>query len=164
MRVDLPAADHEHEVLASKLAPAIARLAASDESLLATQIAISEIAAPTGDESARGAFVASRFRTLGLDDVRVDDAGNVLGMRRGTTSEGAVVICAHLDTVFPDGTPVAVTRNGNRLTGPGIVDNSRGVAAMLALAEVIDGRHLRTRRPILFVATVGEEGEGDLHG
>jgi tripeptide aminopeptidase len=164
MRADLPAAAREHALLARQLAPAIARLAAHDESLLATQITVSEIAAPTGDEGARAAFVAHQFQTFGLSDVRLDDAGNVLGLRAGTTSEAAVVICAHLDTVFPAGTPVAVTRDGPQLAGPGIVDNSRGVAAMLALAEAIDGHRLRTRRPILFVATVGEEGEGDLRG
>lgn len=164
MRADLPAADREHALLAAQLTSATERLAASDESLLATQIAVSEIPAPTGDEAARGAFVANRFRSLGLDDVRLDDVGNVLGQRPGATSGGAVVICAHLDTIFPGGTPVAVIRDGARLAGPGIVDNSRGVATMLALAEAIDGRRLRTRRPILFVATVGEEGEGDLRG
>jgi tripeptide aminopeptidase len=164
MRADPPTADHEHVALARQLAPATARLAADDESVLATQIAVSEIPAPTGDESARAAFVASRFRTLGLHDVHLDDVGNVFGMRRGTTSEGAVVMCAHLDTIFPHGTAVAVTRDGAHLNGPGIVDNARGIAGMLALAQAIDGNRLRTRRPILFVATVGEEGEGDLRG
>ena len=164
MRADLPATPREYALLARQLAPATARLAAHDESLLATQIAVSEIPAPSGDESARGAFVASRFRSFGLDDVHVDDVGNVHGLRAGTTSEAAVVMCAHLDTIFPDGTPVAVTRDGAHLAGPGIVDNSRGVAVMLALAGAVDGHRLVTRRPILFVATVGEEGEGDLRG
>ncbi len=164
MPVDHTASDREHAALMSQLAPALARLAAADESLLATQIAVSEIAAPTGGEQARGAFVANRFRTLGLDDVHVDDVGNVIGMRAGAAPGGCVVICAHLDTIFPDGTPVAVTRDGHQLSGPGIVDNSRGVAAMLALAESIDGRQVRTQRPIVFAATVGEEGEGDLRG
>ncbi|MDQ2668226.1 MAG: M20/M25/M40 family metallo-hydrolase [Gemmatimonadota bacterium] len=164
MRADLPPSDRDHATLLRQLAPALARLAAADESLLTTQIAVSEIAAPTGGEQARGAFVANRFRTLGLDDVHVDDAGNVLGTRRGAETEGCIVICAHLDTIFPHGTAVAVTREGQRLSGPGIVDNSRGVAAMLALAESIDGRQVRTQRPIVFAATVGEEGEGDLRG
>ena len=164
MPFDRSASDREHAKLVSQLAPALARLVAADESLLATQIAVSEIAAPTGGEQARGAFVANRFRTLGLDDVHVDDVGNVIGMRAGAAPGGCVVICAHLDTIFPDGTPVAVTRDGHQLSGPGIVDNSRGVAAMLALAESIDGRHVRTQRPIVFAATVGEEGEGDLRG
>ena len=150
--------------LLSHLAPAIARLAAADELLLRMQVAVSEIPAPTGDERVRGAFVAARFNALGLDDVHVDDVGNVLGTRSGATREGCVVICSHLDTIFPTGTPVGVTRDGPQLCGPGIVDNSRGVAAMLALAECIDGVRVRTRRPIVFAATVGEEGEGDLRG
>jgi len=154
----------EPSSLFSRLAPARARLAAGDERLLDTQIALSEIPSPTGAETARGASVAERFRTLSLGDVRIDDVGNVLGVRYGETNEPPVVICAHLDTIFPEGTPVGVSRDGPQLCGPGIVDNSRGLAAMLALAEAIDGRRLRTRRSILFAATVGEEGAGDLRG
>jgi acetylornithine deacetylase/succinyl-diaminopimelate desuccinylase-like protein len=150
--------------LFSRLASARARLAASDDRLLDTQIALSEIPSPTGAESARGASVAERFRALSLGDVRIDDVGNVLGVRLGDTDEPPVVICAHLDTIFPEGTPVGVSRDGLQLCGPGIVDNSRGLAAMLALAEAIDGRRLRTRRSIMFAATVGEEGIGDLRG
>src|SRR5665647_2004821 len=154
----------ESSSLFSRLAPARARLAANDERLLSTQIALSEIPAPTGAEEARGASVAERFRALGLRNVRVDDVGNVLGTRDGNTDAVPVVVCAHLDTIFPEGTPVSVSRDGPQLCGPGIVDNSRGLAAMLALAEAIDGRRVRTRRPILFAATVGEEGAGDLRG
>ncbi len=150
--------------LFSRLAPARARLAAGDDRLLDTQIALSEIPSPTGAETARGASVAERFRALSLRDVRIDAVGNVLGVRLGDTDEPPVVICAHLDTIFPEGTPVGVSRDGPQLCGPGIVDNSRGLAAMLALAEAIDGRRLRTRRPIVFAGTVGEEGAGDLRG
>src|SRR3954454_10915445 len=149
------------------LAPVRARLAATDERLLRTQIALSEIPSPTGGEQARGAFVAARFRALGLHDVRTDDVGNVIGTRPGSPLAGdpaPVLVCAHLDTVFPQGTAVGVARDGRQLAGPGIVDNSRGLAAMLALAEAVDGARLRTRRPILFAATVGEEGSGDLRG
>jgi acetylornithine deacetylase/succinyl-diaminopimelate desuccinylase-like protein len=150
--------------LYTRLAPARARLAANDERLLGMQIALSEIPSPTGSEEARGASVADRFRHIGLRDVRVDDVGNVLGTRYGDTNLAPVVMCAHLDTIFPAGTPVSVVRDGPQLCGPGIVDNSRGLAAMLALAEAIDGRTIRTRRPIVFAATVGEEGSGDLRG
>jgi tripeptide aminopeptidase len=155
--------------LFDELAPVRARLAAADERLLRTQISLSEIPAPTGDERARGACVAARFRFLGLHDVRTDDVGNVIGTRPGavglTGRNGApVLVCAHLDTVFPAGTALGVAREGRQLAGPGIVDNSRGLAAMLALAEFIDGRRLVTSRPIIFAATVGEEGAGDLRG
>ena len=154
----------EPTTLFARLAPARARLAAADERLLDTQIVLSEIPAPTGAEQARGAKVAERFRALGLEDVRTDDGGNVVGARPGTSSAPPVLVCAHLDTVFPEGTPVDVARAGPQLAGPGIVDNSRGLAAMLALAEAIDGRTLQTRRSVVFAATVGEEGVGDLRG
>jgi acetylornithine deacetylase/succinyl-diaminopimelate desuccinylase-like protein len=74
------------------------------------------------------------------------------------------VICAHLDTVFPRDTDLSVRRDGERLIGPGINDNGRGLAVMLALAGTVDGVRLRSRRPIDFVATTGEEGIGDLRG
>jgi tripeptide aminopeptidase len=150
--------------LFARLAPVRARLAAADERLLHTQIALSEIPAPTGSEQARGESVAARFRSLGLHDVRTDDVGNVIGARPGATNQSPVLVCAHLDTVFPEGTPVGVARDGRQLAGPGIVDNSRGLAAMLALAEAIDGSRVRTQRPVLFAATVCEEGVGDLRG
>ena len=164
MRSGIPAPDAGHSALFRALAPARARLAAADERLLGVQVALSEIPAPTGGEQARGAFVAERFRRIGLQHVHVDDVGNVLGSRAGADELAPIVMCAHLDTIFPAGTPVQVERDGPQLTGPGIVDNSRGLAAMLALAETIDGSALRTSRPILFAATVGEEGAGDLRG
>jgi acetylornithine deacetylase/succinyl-diaminopimelate desuccinylase-like protein len=150
--------------LFERLASARAQLAASDERVVRTQIALSEIPAPTGAEGARAAWVERRFRALGLLDVRTDDVGNVTGLRAGAAHLAPVLVCAHLDTVFPEGTAVGVARDGRQLAGPGIVDNSRGLAAMLALAEAIDGVRLRTRRPILFAATVCEEGSGDLRG
>lgn len=147
-----------------RLRSARAALAADDEAVLRDQIALSSIPAPTGAESARGACVADRFRALRLHDVHVDDVGNVIGTRAGLEDDAPVVVCAHLDTVFPASADVSVRRDGLRLAGPGIVDNARGLAGMLALARRIDGVAIRTRRPIVFVATVGEEGGGDLRG
>ena len=128
------------------------------------QVAISEIAAPTGEEHQRAAWIATRFAALGLRNVRTDGAGNVIGRREGLSTDASVVVCAHLDTVFPRDTAVSVRHDGERLMGPGIGDNGRGLAAMLAIAEEIDGVNLCTRRPIDFVATTGEEGSGDLRG
>ncbi|MDB4899624.1 MAG: peptidase [Gemmatimonadetes bacterium] len=150
--------------LFERLAGARARLAAADEALVRTQIALSEIPSPTGGEQARGAAVAERFTRLGVHDVHTDDVGNVIAVREGTTSLAPVLVCAHLDTVFPAETAVRVRRDGRIICGPGIVDNSRGLAAMLAVAGAIDGRHVCTRRSIVFAATVGEEGVGDLRG
>jgi len=141
-----------------------ARLAARDSAIIGAQIAVSEIPAPSGQEHQRAAWIAERFRTLGLSDVRTDAAGNVIARRPGAADEPSVAVCAHLDTVFPLSTDLQVHRDGDRLVGPGIGDNGRGLVAMLAIAQEIDGVTLRTRAPVDFVATTGEEGLGDLRG
>jgi tripeptide aminopeptidase len=151
---------------APALADARSAIDKRDAETVAMQVAVSQIAAPTGAEGERGAWMAARFRGLGLADVRIDAAGNVLGTRAGAgiNDEAPVVICAHLDTVFPGDVPLRVRQEGPRLVGPGIGDNGRGLAAMLTLAGVIDGVKLRTRAPVVFAATTGEEGAGDLRG
>ncbi|HVX41203.1 MAG TPA: M20/M25/M40 family metallo-hydrolase [Gemmatimonadaceae bacterium] len=146
------------------LAPARARLAARDDAILRSQIAVAQIAAPTGEEQERGGWISRRFHDLGLYDVHTDAAGNVIGRRAGADDLPPVVICAHLDTVFPRETDLSIRRDGERLVGPGINDNGRGLAAMLAIAGEIDGARLRSRHPVEFVATTGEEGIGDLRG
>ena len=148
----------------STLEPARARLLARDAAILAAQVTVTEIPAPTGAEERRGRWIARRFSSLGLRDVHADAAGNVIGWRGDESDAAPVVVCAHLDTVFPVDTALRVHHDGRRLVGPGIGDNGRGLAAMLALAEEIDGARIRTTRPIQFVATTGEEGAGDLRG
>lgn len=147
------------------LAAARDRIIARDSATLAAQVELTAIAAPTGAEQERAAWMERRFVALGLSGVRIDESGNVIGRRNGRAGDtGAVVVCAHLDTVFPASTDLRVRREGARLHAPGIGDNGRGLAAMLALAEEIDGRNTATQRPIDFVATTGEEGLGDLRG
>ncbi|HEX2779389.1 MAG TPA: M20/M25/M40 family metallo-hydrolase [Gemmatimonadaceae bacterium] len=140
-----------------------ARLAANDDAVIAEQMELSEIAAPTGAEEARGREVARRMREAALE-VEIDAVGNVIGRRKGARDAEPVVVCSHLDTVFPAHADVHVQRDGMRLVGPGIGDNARGLAAMLAMARTIDGETLRTERPVEFLATVGEEALGDLRG
>jgi acetylornithine deacetylase/succinyl-diaminopimelate desuccinylase-like protein len=146
------------------LAASHARLAAHDAAIIRSQIAVAQIAAPTGEETERGEWVARRFRDCGLTEVHTDEAGNVIGRRTGASNLPPVAICAHLDTVFPRGTDLSIRRDGERLVGPGINDNGRGLAVMLALAGEIDGARLKAKHPIEFVATTGEEGVGDLRG
>jgi tripeptide aminopeptidase len=144
---------------------AVRHIRETDEDTLSAQIALSEIPAPSFDEVARGEYMAALMAQTGLDDTRVDRAGNVLASRPGSDRAApALVISAHLDTVFPAGTDVTVAREGDVLRGPGISDDARGLTTMLAVARALDAAAIRTRTPLLFAATVGEEGIGDLRG
>jgi len=160
----MPLADSRTLRTHRALASAHARIAARDAATMRTQVTVSQIAAPTGEERERAEWVAARLRSLGLGDARIDLAGNVVATRRGLEDTAPVLICAHLDTVFARDVLLTFRRSGDRISGPGIGDNGRGLAAMLAIAEEIDGRLVRTRRPIVFAATTGEEGAGDLRG
>jgi acetylornithine deacetylase/succinyl-diaminopimelate desuccinylase-like protein len=128
------------------------------------QIRICEISSPPFHEEKRAAELARLFGEAGLTNVRIDHAGNVLGDRPGSAPHPHLVIAAHLDTVFPPETDVHVTREGNLLKGPGIGDDCRGLAALLAVIKAMGDAHLKTRGSLTFVADVGEEGLGDLRG
>jgi tripeptide aminopeptidase len=128
------------------------------------QIRICEISSPPFHEDKRAAELARLFREAGLANVRIDHAGNVLGDRPGSAPHPHLVIAAHLDTVFPPETDVHVTREGNLLKGPGIGDDCRGLAALLALIKAMNDANLKTRGSLTFVADVGEEGLGDVRG
>ncbi|MEO7653812.1 MAG: M20/M25/M40 family metallo-hydrolase, partial [Bryobacteraceae bacterium] len=127
------------------------------------QIQLSQIPSPTFQEAKRGVQLAAEFRRVGLTDIETDARGNVLGWRKGE-SERALVIAAHLDTVFPIETDVTVKREPGRLTGPGIGDDARGLAALLGVAEALRDADIRTKKSLLFVADCCEEGLGDLLG
>ncbi len=128
------------------------------------QIRLCEIASPPFHEAKRGEEMARLFSAAGLGNVRTDAAGNVLGDRPGDAPHPHLVLAAHLDTVFPPQTDVHVTREGNVLKGPGIGDDCRGLAALLAVIKAMNDAHIRTRGSVTFVADVGEEGLGDLRG
>jgi acetylornithine deacetylase/succinyl-diaminopimelate desuccinylase-like protein len=132
--------------------------------IVETAIAIQQIAAPTFDEARRGAAVAERMRALGLSDVRIDAVGNVYGRRPGRSGGTGLLIAAHLDTVFPAGTDLAIRREGARIYGPGLGDNSMGVAALLHLAQALGQQGVANAGDLWLVANVGEEGLGDLRG
>jgi tripeptide aminopeptidase len=137
---------------------------AGEAEVIADQIRLCEIPAPPFGEQARGRALEQAFRSLGLRDVRVDAEGNVIGVRPGRAPRPNVVMSAHLDTVFPEGTDVTVTREGSILRGPGIVDDCRGLAVLLGIVRALDAGGVQTPGTITFVGTVGEEGAGDLRG
>ncbi len=127
------------------------------------QMEATRLAAPPFGEAVRGAWLADRFRELGLTEVQVDEVGNVFGVRPGYGSR-YVALSAHIDTVFPAATPLNIRQQGSRLYGPGVSDNGAGIAAMLALASVLGSARIAHGMPFLFIGNVGEEGEGDLRG
>ncbi|HEX2208904.1 MAG TPA: M20/M25/M40 family metallo-hydrolase [Longimicrobium sp.] len=147
------------------LRPLRQRVHQVDDETLAEQIALVRIPAPPFAEQARGDYLLARFRACGLDGVRRDGVGNVLGEWRPEGADGRpVVVAAHLDTVFAAETDVEPRRKGRRIHAPGITDNCRGLAGMLTVARVLAASDLRARHRVLFAATVGEEGIGDLRG
>ncbi len=146
------------------LVPVLESLRRTNDWTLEQQVALCEIAAPPFGEAARARDFAGRLRAAGLADVRIDSAGNVIARRPGTGSGPTIILSAHLDTVFPEGTDVRVRRAGTRFEGPGIADDCRGLAILLAVARALEQARVRTDGSILFVGTVGEEGLGNLRG
>src|ERR1700722_3090649 len=128
------------------------------------QVRFCEIAAPPFKEEVRGKEFERLFKALGLENVLIDKAGNVIGVRPGASAHPNLVFAAHLDTVFPTETNVKVTREGTTLKGPGIGDDCRGLAVMLGVIQALKDGNVKTPGTITFVADTGEEGLGDLRG
>ncbi len=128
-------------------------------------IKLTEIPAPPFKEEKRGKEFAAMVKAAGLADVKIDPEGNVIALRKGTKGDGKfVVVSAHLDTVFPEGTDVKVKRQGTKLMSPGIGDDTFSLAVLLGQIRAMQAANIKTRDDILFVGTVGEEGPGDLRG
>ena len=136
----------------------------TEAATIAAQVRLCEVPAPPFGERARAAVVREMLQSAGLKNVRLDRAGNVVGERPGRSSQPNVVLAAHIDTVFPEGTDVKVARSGPVLRGPGIGDNCRGLAVLVAIARALDAAAVETDGSLTFAATVGEEGLGDLRG
>ncbi|MGA0607428.1 M20/M25/M40 family metallo-hydrolase [Phenylobacterium sp. VNQ135] len=145
---------------------AMATLDAQHERIVADTIALTEIEAPPFKEEKRAQTYIEMLKAHGLTDIEMDAEGNVMGLRRGTGPAGGkvVVIAAHLDTVFPEGTNVKVRREGTKLFAPGVGDDTHSLAVLLGYIRALDAAKIKTKRDILFVGNVGEEGPGDLRG
>ena len=147
-----------------KLRAALDAIKADNAWTVEQQRTICEIPAPPFKESVRAAELKRRFEALGYRNVRIDSVGNVIAERRGTGNGPTVLIAGHLDTVFPEGTDVKVKRQGTRMSGPGIGDDCRGLAVILAVAKAFERSGVQTTGTVYFVGNVGEEGPGDLRG
>jgi tripeptide aminopeptidase len=143
---------------------AVAAVKRDEPRVIEDQVRLCEIPAPPFKEERRAQALREAFRELALANVRIDRAGNVIGERAGSAPRPNLVFSAHLDTVFPEETPVRTSRSGNIIRGPGIGDDCRGLAVLLAVIRTLDEQNIRTDATITFVGTVGEEGLGDLRG
>jgi tripeptide aminopeptidase len=136
----------------------------SAQAITDEHIRICSIPASPFGEQQRAEFLRTKFVELGLTEVNIDSEGNCLGLLEGTSREPLVVVSAHLDTVFSSDTDFTVRRNGKRLLAPGISDDGCGLAALLAFPQAIRTSRIEIEGSLLFVGTVGEEGEGNLRG
>ena len=127
-------------------------------------IELCEIESPTFHEERRAARVAELMRACGLRDVVIDPVGNVVGRRPGSGRGPVLALGAHMDSVFPAGTDVRVRREGNVYRAPGIGDNCSGLRALLQILRMFNENGIETEGDLLFVGTVGEEGNGDIRG
>lgn len=154
-----------HRLMASSMfQKAVEQIRGDHARIVEEAIALQQIPAPNRREERKGRAFLEMLRANGLSDVMMDGEGNVTGLRRGAGGSGMVAVVAHLDTVFPEGTDLTVRREGTRLRGPGLADNSHGLAVILALVRAMDAAGVSHRDDILFVGSVGEEGLGDLRG
>jgi acetylornithine deacetylase/succinyl-diaminopimelate desuccinylase-like protein len=174
----LPAVEHARRILRE-----------TDQETMADLLELVQIPAPSFDEGARAERFRQRYEDVGLTDIYLDEVGNLLALlpsdgpalvesessdamdRMAAGASGGagratapIILAAHLDTVFPADTDLTPRREGARYLAPGIGDNTRGLAALLALGRALVGAGIRTVHPVVFVGTVGEEGTGDLHG
>jgi tripeptide aminopeptidase len=143
---------------------ALEQIKADDARTLEEQKRITEIPAPPFKERVRAQYYLKRMQDVGLSDASIDAEGNVVGIRKGTAGKPKLVVSAHLDTVFPEGTDVKVKEKDGILYAPGIGDDARGLAALLSLLQAMTTHDLKTVGDIMFVGTVGEEELGDLRG
>ncbi|WP_303984996.1 M20/M25/M40 family metallo-hydrolase [Niallia circulans] len=135
-----------------------------NEATTKEQIELTEIEAPTFEEKEKGEWYKKRLESLGVQKVTTDEVGNVFGVLPGNGNGASLVVCAHLDTVFPKGTNVKAVRENGLIYAPGICDDGRGLAVVLTIIRALALAGIKTEGDLIIGATVGEEGLGDLRG
>ena len=143
---------------------ALSFIESNEPKVINKQVSLCEIAAPTFQENMRAQEFVSMFKEIGANGIEIDGVGNVIVERKGIVGGPPLVLAAHLDTVFPEGTDVKVRRRGNIFQAPGIGDNSRGLAVLLGIYEAMERFNIRTKSDVIFLGDVGEEGLGNLGG
>ena len=156
----------QHVAKSANYVALVKQLNAEHDRIIDDIITLVEIPAPPFKEVERAKAYRDMLIAAGLQEVEIDAEGNATGLYRGsgTTGGPVIVLAAHLDTVFPEGTPLKVRREGNKLYAPGIGDDTRSLAVIVAYARAMKDKNVRPQIDILFVGNVGEEGPGDLRG
>lgn len=154
----------DHILANDQFRKVVAHISGEHDRIVGEIIKLTEIPAPPFKEETRAKAFLAMLQESGMREATIDDEGNVIGLRKGSGNGPLIAISTHLDTVFPEGTNVKVRREGTRLFAPGIGDASRYLAVLLAMVRALDAAAVKTSSDILFVATVGEEGLGDLRG
>lgn len=168
--VAVPVAARDYSAAAKNLvasrqfATAKQSLASDYDRIVADIVTLTEIPAPPFKEEARGRAYMEMLKAAGLSDVTMDKVGNVYGIRKGSAGGPLIVVSAHLDTVFPEGTDTKVKRSGNALHAPGVGDDTSSLPVLLAFIRAMDAAKYQTKADIIFMGNVGEEGPGDLRG
>ncbi len=159
---------YQQEIEALRVHPAVQRamklIEETDEQTVQETIHLTEIPAPPFKEEVRAVEFKNMLEKIGVDSAWIDAEGNVIALRKGTKGDRTVVLDAHLDTVFPEGTEVDVTVNADTLFAPGVGDDTRGLGMVLAVLRAMNETDIQTEDDLLFIGTVGEEGLGDLRG
>lgn len=148
----------------SKVKKALDFLQADEDLTLKQNIILTEIPAPPFHEEQKARAFLEMMKQAGITDAYIDKEGNAIGIRKGAGNGPLVVLDAHLDTVFPLGTDLKVVKKGNKYYGPGITDDTRGLAVLLSWIRALNATGLNTVGDLMFVGSVGEEGNGDLRG
>lgn len=158
--------DHVYKMLVanSQVVTCLSLLKEDNDHTTEEQIELTAIEAPTFFEEKRGIFYKEKLKALGICDIEVDEVGNVFGIRPGSGGGPKLVVCAHLDTVFPAGTDTKAKIIDGKVYAPGIADDGRGLAVVLSLTRALNKANIQTVGDLIIGATVGEEGLGDLRG
>ena len=166
VRAQTPVVPDLEAILANpRIAKSLDDIKTDDERTFAEQKRITEIPSPPFKEKVRAEYYWKRMQELGFKDASIDSEGNVIALRKGSGGgRPRLVVSAHLDTVFPEGTDVTVKEKDGAIVAPGIGDDSRGLAAMLSMIKAMNESQVATVGDILFVGTVGEEELGNLRG
>ncbi len=143
---------------------ALAELEIREPEAIQEQFRLTEIPAPPFKEERRAAYFLEQLKARGLEDAYIDSEGNAIGIRKGSGNGPLLLIAAHLDTVFPEGVDTTVRFHDGRYYAPGIGDDTRGLAAMLSVIDILNDSGIETDADIMFAGNVGEEGRGDLRG